>query len=98
MKINMDARNHPQTMPAGPAGIENASVDAIEGSSPMILNAMPKTSIIVKLRRSSCLYPSLAVMMLAELARGELDICLGVRHQLHWPEELRLGHSNANVG
>ena len=61
MKINMEAKNHPHTMPAGPAGIEKDSVDAIEGRSPMILNAMPKTSIIVKLRRSSCLYPSLAI-------------------------------------
>ena len=59
-KINIDARNQPHTIPTGPAGMENESVDAIEGNKPMILNAMPKTSINVKLRRSSCLYPSLA--------------------------------------
>jgi hypothetical protein len=29
----------------------------------MILKAIPNTSIIVKLRRSSCLYPSLAVII-----------------------------------
>ena len=61
--MNMDARNQPQTIPAGPAGIENASVDAMDGSKPMILNAIPKTSIIEKFRRSSCLYPSLAVFL-----------------------------------
>lgn len=59
-KIHPEARNQPQTIPTGPAGIEKDRVDAIEGRSPMILNAIPKTSIIVKLRRSSCLYPSLA--------------------------------------
>jgi hypothetical protein len=59
-KMNMEARNHPQTMPTGPAGMEKASVEAMDGRSPIILNAIPKTSIIVKLRRSSCLYPSLA--------------------------------------
>lgn len=60
MKINMDATNQPHTMPAGPAGMEKESVDAIDGRSPIILKAMPKTSTMVKLRRSSCLYPSLA--------------------------------------
>ena len=59
-KMNIDAKNQPQTMPAGPAGIEKERVDAIEGRRPMILKAIPKTSIMVKLRRSSCLYPSLA--------------------------------------
>ena len=49
-----------QTIPAGPAGIENDSVDAMDGKSPIILKAMPKTSIIVKFRRNSCLYPSFA--------------------------------------
>ena len=44
-----------QTIPTGPAGIEYASVEAIDGKSPIILNAIPKTSIIVKFRRNSCL-------------------------------------------
>ena len=44
-----------QTNPTGPAGMEYANVDAMDGKRPMILNAMPKTSIMVKLRRSSCL-------------------------------------------
>lgn len=61
--MNIEAMNQPQTIPAGPAGIENASVEAIEGSKPMILNAIPKTSIIEKFRRSSCLYPNLAVFL-----------------------------------
>ena len=59
--MNMDAKNHPHTMPTGPAGIEKERVDAMEGRRPMILKAIPKTSIMVKLRRSSCLYPSLAI-------------------------------------
>ena len=53
--MNMEARNQPQTSPTGPAGMEYASVDAIEGSKPMIEKAMPKTSIILKLRLNSCL-------------------------------------------
>jgi hypothetical protein len=61
MKMNMEARNHPQTMPTGPAGTEKESVEAMDGRSPMMLNAIPNTSIMVKLRRSSCLYPNLAV-------------------------------------
>lgn len=44
----MLARNQPQTMPTGPAGIEYANVLAIDGSRPMMLKAMPKTSIMVK--------------------------------------------------
>ncbi len=40
--------------------MEYARVEAIDGKRPMILKAMPKTSIMVKLRRNSCLYPSLA--------------------------------------
>ena len=40
--------------------MENDSVDAMDGKSPIILKAMPKTSIIVKFRRNSCLYPSFA--------------------------------------
>jgi hypothetical protein len=63
MNMNIDAKNQPQTMPTGPAGMENASVEAIEGSRPMILNAIPKISIKVKFRRSSCLYPSLAISL-----------------------------------
>lgn len=31
-----------QTIPTGPAGIENANVDAMEGKSPMILKATAK--------------------------------------------------------
>lgn len=50
-----------QTIPAGPAGIEYVKVDAIEGRRPMMEKAIPKTSIIVKFRRSSCLYPSFAM-------------------------------------
>ena len=61
-KIKPVARNQPQTKPAGPAGIEYDKVDAIDGKRPMILKAIPKISIIVKFRRSSCLYPSLAVV------------------------------------
>lgn len=34
---------HTQTIPTGPAGIEKDRVDAIEGNSPIILNAMAKT-------------------------------------------------------
>lgn len=34
---------HTQTMPTGPAGRENESVDAIEGTRPMMLNAIAKT-------------------------------------------------------
>jgi hypothetical protein len=34
MKMNMLARNHPHTRPTGPAGIEYANVEAMEGSKP----------------------------------------------------------------
>jgi hypothetical protein len=61
IKMNMEAKNHPQTSPTGPAGMEYASVLAIEGNRPMIENAIPKISNRVKFRRSSCLYPSFAV-------------------------------------
>jgi len=54
MKINIEAVNHPHTIPAGPAGMEKARVDAMEGSKPIILNEIPKISIHLKLRRSSC--------------------------------------------
>lgn len=54
-KMNMEAKNQLHTMPAGPDGMEYANVLAIEGSSPMILKAIPKTSIMVKFRRSSAL-------------------------------------------
>lgn len=49
--------SHPltQTIPTGPAGMEYARVEAIDGRSPMILKAMPKTSIMVKFRLNSCL-------------------------------------------
>lgn len=53
--MNIDARNHPHTKPTGPAGMEYANVDAMEGRRPMMEKAIPKTSIMVKLRRSSCL-------------------------------------------
>lgn len=33
-KMNMEARNHPQTNPTGPAGMENDKVLAIEGGDP----------------------------------------------------------------
>ena len=55
MNMNMEARNHPQTKPTGPAGIEYANVEAIEGSRPIMLKAIPKTSSIEKLRFNSCL-------------------------------------------
>lgn len=55
MKMNIEAKNHLQTILAGPAGTENDNVEAIEGRRPMILNAMPNISIMVKFRRSSCL-------------------------------------------
>lgn len=35
---------HTQTIPTGPAGSENVSVDAIDGRRPMMLNAMAKIS------------------------------------------------------
>ena len=47
-KINMLATNQPHTIPTGPAGIEYERVLAMEGSSPIMLKAMPNTSIIVK--------------------------------------------------
>ena len=56
-----------QTIPTGPAGMEYASVEAMDGKSPMILKAIPKTSIIVKLRRNSCLYPSFAESRIRQL-------------------------------
>jgi hypothetical protein len=55
MNMNIEARNQPQTIPAGPAGMEKARVLAIDGNKPIMLNAMPNTSIIVKLR-FSCSY------------------------------------------
>jgi hypothetical protein len=55
MKMNMEARNQPQTSPTGPAGIENARVEAMEGNRPMMEKAMPKTSIMEKFRLNSCL-------------------------------------------
>lgn len=54
-KMSIEARNQPHTIPTGPAGMENAKVEAIEGIRPIMLNAIPKTSIIEKFRRSSCL-------------------------------------------
>jgi hypothetical protein len=53
--MNIEAKNHPQTIPTGPAGTEKARVEAMEGSNPIMLNAIPNTSIIVKFLRSSCL-------------------------------------------
>ena len=44
-----------QTSPTGPAGIEYDNVDAIDGKRPMMLNEIPNISIMVKLRRNSCL-------------------------------------------
>ena len=34
--------NHTQTIPTGPAGMENDNVEAIDGKRPMILNATAK--------------------------------------------------------
>ena len=36
-------RGHTQVMPAGPAGIENERVEAIDGNRPIMLKAMAKT-------------------------------------------------------
>jgi hypothetical protein len=46
MKIKKLATNHPQTIPTGPAGIEKDNVDAIDGNSPMMLNATAKIWIV----------------------------------------------------
>lgn len=54
-KMQPLATNHDQTIPAGPAGREKASVLAMEGRRPMMEKAMPKTSRVEKLRFSSCL-------------------------------------------
>ena len=62
---NVASVTHTQTIPTGPAGIEYASVEAIEGRRPMIEKAMPKTSIKVKFRRNSCLYPSFALSIVS---------------------------------
>lgn len=35
-----------QTMPTGPAGMENDSVDAMDGNKPMILNATAKIWVV----------------------------------------------------
>lgn len=48
---------HTQTIPTGPAGSEKETVDAIEGTSPMILNAIANTCGVEYWRFSSCLYP-----------------------------------------
>jgi hypothetical protein len=56
IKMNMEAKNHPQTNPTGPAGSEYANVEAMDGRRPMMLKAIPKTSIMVKFRFNSCLY------------------------------------------
>jgi hypothetical protein len=53
-------RRPTQAIPTGPAGIDNESVDAIEGSTAIILKAIPKTSKVEKFRFNSCLYPSCA--------------------------------------
>ncbi len=64
MKMNIEAKNQLQTIPAGPAGIEYARVLAIDGNRPMMLNAMPKTSIIVKLRFN--LFPKLSAQLVTK--------------------------------
>lgn len=46
-----------QTIPTGPAGNENETVDAIDGTRPMILNAIAKTCGVEYWRFNSCLYP-----------------------------------------
>jgi len=60
MKMKPLARNQLHTIPAGPEGSEKASVLAMDGSRPMIENAIPNTSSMVKLRLSSWAYPSFA--------------------------------------
>jgi hypothetical protein len=45
-KMKKLATSHPHTIPTGPAGTENDNVDAIDGSSPMILKAIAKTWIV----------------------------------------------------
>jgi hypothetical protein len=48
-------RRPTQTIPTGPAGIDNESVDAIDGSIAIILKAIPNTSKVEKFRFNSCL-------------------------------------------
>jgi hypothetical protein len=67
MKIHPPARNQLQTSEAGPPGREKDKVEAIDGMRPMTENAIPKTSIMAKLRLSSCLYPRLAVATFYQL-------------------------------
>lgn len=56
-KIHIDAASQPHVIPTGPAGNENAKLDAIDGSKDMILNAIPNTSRTEKFLLSSGLYP-----------------------------------------
>ena len=72
-----------QTIPTGPAGIEYDNVEAIDGKSPIILKAMPKTSIIVKLRRSSCLYPSFAGSIVRQASSHSVGDCPYPRRPHH---------------
>lgn len=75
-----------QTIPTGPAGIEYDSVEAMDGKSPIILNAIPKTSIIVKFRRNSCLYPSFAetIVRVVVSVLPESLTYLEWRYHLRW--------------
>lgn len=49
-----------QTIPTGPAGSEKAIVDAIDGTRPIILNAIANICGVEYCRFNSCLYPILA--------------------------------------
>ena len=53
--IHPPAKNQPHTIEAGPPGIENDNVEAMEARRPIMENEIPKTSDMAKLRLSSCL-------------------------------------------
>ena len=49
-----------------------------------MLKAIPKTSIIVKLRRNSCLYPSFAVVNQIIPIEGSKSVYQGQQHPPRW--------------
>ena len=53
--IMMEAENQAQRKPAGPAERPSADKEAIEGKTPMILYAIPKTWKVEKVLFNSCL-------------------------------------------
>jgi len=54
----------------------------MDGRRPIILKAIPKTSIMVKFRRSSCLYPS--------IAEGDVSSAAGyTKRNVKYPEQQR---------